>query len=191
MVPGPRPVLHDPVNSMSLFPLLTSIRDGLFSFLPQGGFTGAWRKARQVSQGAVRPGHTTLRHWDHQGGLSITEEGEVALRAGHTLYDDAVGSSVSLTADGHVVITAPAGFILSGGSLYTSASPSAALAFQGGRLRLHPQWEKRVLVGTQVDDEELLATFFVAPGPGLPATVPLSDVLRLTALYQRSQDYYR
>jgi hypothetical protein len=129
----------------------------------------------------------TQRHPDNQGGMTVDAAGTTSLRAGHALTDNTVGASVSLTADGHVVITAPGGIVLSG-KVYTAQSPEDALAFRGGITRFDARWETESLITlvapeTPLDIPILLENYYVSAGPNLPATVPLSEVLALATLF--------
>lgn len=126
---------------------------------------------------------TTFRHPENQSGLVLEEDGTAVLRAGHTLYDHSVGATISLRPDGTLVFTAPAGVLLSG-PLLTSDSPTEALHMNG--LQFSPLWE--VLKVVNVLDPLLLDTVFVAPGPGMPAVIPLGTILQGASLYQTSED---
>lgn len=126
---------------------------------------------------------TTFRHPENQSGLVLEEDGTAVLRAGHELYDHSVGATLSLRPDGTLVITAPAGLLLSG-PLFTSDSPTDALHMGG--FQFSPVWEMLQVVN--VLNPLLLDTVYVAPGPGMPAVIPLGTILQGAPLYQTPEN---
>jgi hypothetical protein len=169
---------------LSLFPNLDALRAACFpgqamnvassSFLQAVGDLISKRVLTRPRKTA-----TTMRHPVSQAGLVLEEDGSAILRAGHALYDHTVGASVSLRPDGSVIVTAPAGLLLSG-KIITTDAPTDALVMNGKRLGR--VWESTPVA--TVINEKLLATLYVSAAPGVPATVPLLSVLKSLPLYQ-------
>ena len=173
---------------MSSFPALSALRALCFP----GGADGADNSGLLQTVSDIilkrvltrpRAGAKTHRHPETQAGLVLEEDGSALLRAGHILYDHSVGATLVLRPDDTVVLTAPAGLLLSG-ALLTSDTPTDALNMAG--FQFSPAWETAPIITTL--NAALLNTVFVAGAPNAPADIPLSAVLQAAALYQTPGD---
>lgn len=173
---------------MSSFPALSALRAACFpGGLDDGDNSDLLNSVSELVLKRVftrpRSSATTHRHPTNQAGMVLEEDGNTVIRAGHELYDHSVGSTIVLRPDGTIVVTAPAGILLSG-PLLTSDNPTDALNMGG--LQLDPKWENTHIV--TVLNPLLLDTFFVAPAPGVPAVIPLSTVFQTALLYQSPEN---
>jgi len=130
-----------------------------------------------------RFGAYSSRHPTNRGGMVVDEIGNVSIRSGNDSYDHSIGSSISLTDKGKVLITAPQGLGISGGALAISGKPSQMFNFLGGRFQFNPVWEDTGYTLTPIGD--LTNVFVIQMINGEPLPVPILSVFNATPLFTK------